>query len=315
MNKQKEVIKTNKPILLLLWLIKFMPLFFTRLLVYPVSFFFWCFAFGARKNCRNFQKRLRKFTNGKSPVLISTYRQFFNFSLCVVEKIEGWVGKKNFSSIIIQDDCQNLIDHLNSGKGAFIIASHLGNMELMRSLTTMNEMGCKRPVKVTILMEMGATSNFNKTLEKINPNAMTDVIDTNSISPQTIIDLEDKINQGNLVVITGDRFSANGSSQKLVKNFLGDPAAFPYGAFLIPVLLHTPVYFMFGMRSKSFSVFAKNYELYVETAKTELDVPRNKRNETIDALSNEYVDYLQNFASRFPYQWYNFGCFWENGEQ
>lgn len=314
MGKQNEVIKTNKPILLLLWLIKFMPLFFTRLLIYPVSFFFWCFGFEPRKNCRNYQKKLKAFTGGKLPKIISTYRQIFNFSMCVVEKIEGWVGKKNFSSIIIKDDCQALIDHLNTGKGAFIIASHLGNMELMRSLTSIDEMGCKRRVGVTILMEMGATSNFNSTLEKINPNAMTDVIDTNSISPQTIIDLEDRIEQGNLVVITGDRFSANGSGQKLVKDFLGLPAAFPYGSFFMATLLHAPVYFMFGMRSKSYTVFAKNYELYVEAAKTSLDVPRNKRKEAIDALSNEYIDHLQNFTSKFPYQWYNFGDFWKLGD-
>ncbi len=260
------------------------------------------------------QKKLKAFTGGKSPRIISTYRQIFNFSMCVVEKIEGWVGKKNFSSIIIKDDCQALIDHLNTGKGAFIIASHLGNMELMRSLTSIDEMGCKRRVGVTILMEMGATANFNSTLEKINPNAMTDVIDTNSISPQTIIDLEDRIEQGNLVVITGDRFSANGSGQKLVKDFLGSPAAFPYGSFFMATLLHAPVYFMFGMRSKSYTVFAKNYELYVEAAKTSLDVPRNKRKEAIDALSNEYIDHLQNFTSKFPYQWYNFGDFWKLGD-
>ena len=50
--ERQEVIKTNKPLLLLLVLFKYIPGVLVRALIYPVSFFYWVFAAEARKSAK-----------------------------------------------------------------------------------------------------------------------------------------------------------------------------------------------------------------------------------------------------------------------
>ena len=166
---EKEVVSSNKPIKLLLILLSHLPAWCVYILVVPVSFFYLIFSKRARTECKIYQRQLKEFSNGKSPKRISPFNQIASFSLCVLEKMMGWLGKENYENLIKHDDdLQNLIDLLDSGKGAVLIGSHLGNIELLRSLSSFNRTGVSRNVPVTTIMELKSTEQFNKTLQEIN---------------------------------------------------------------------------------------------------------------------------------------------------
>ena len=123
---KKEVIKTNKPLKFLLLLLKLSPGFMVRLLIYPVTFFYFIFVKSARDAAVQYQRQLREFTGRKIPPHISSYRQMLSFSLCIVKKMEGWLGKIKFDRIQYQnDDIEEILNQLRAGKGALLITSHL----------------------------------------------------------------------------------------------------------------------------------------------------------------------------------------------
>ena len=284
---EEEVIKTNLPLKFTLNLFKVFPSSIVRLCAYPVSFFYLLFSRRARTEALLYQNHLRTFFGSDFPKKISSFRQILSFAFCVLEKLEGWLGKVELNSVEFQnDDIEALISQLEMHKGAVIICSHLGNSELLRSLSSYNRTRVSWKVPVISVMEIKSTVRFN-----------------------TIIRLAEFAEKGGLVVIAGDRTSARNRTKNIKKNFLGEEASFPYGTFLVPFLLKIPVYYMFGMRKKDV-VRNPKYQVFVEKSSVALDVPRSKRDAAIESLCGEFVSKLEKYCKLYPYQWYNFYNFW-----
>ena len=308
---EAEAIKSNKPLKLLLFLFKMLPAFIIHAICFPATFFFLIFSPHARKDARTYQKQLWEFSGGKIPPKISGYRQLLSFSLCLLEKIEGWLGKVKFTRIhYADDDVQELLERLRDGKGAILITSHLGNMELLRSLQDYNTQLCGREVPVVIIMDMKISEQFSQTLKELNPHYSMNVVESTSIGPDSMIYLEEQAERGALIVVAGDRTSAQNRDKVIKKTFLGKEACFPYGVFLIPFLMKMPVYYMFGMRSH-FSIFKPKYNVYIEKSLVDCDCPRSERGERISQMCGEFVLKLEKFCMMYPYQWYNFFNFWK----
>lgn len=316
--EEKECIKTNKSILFSLWLISVFPEAVMSLIIHLISNFFYLFARKVRVEIRRFQKTLRDFrvANGKPPVpkRIDTYKTILSFSYCVIEKLAGWVGKIKYEKLVTHDDdLADLVKQLESGKGAFLIGSHLGNIELLRSLTAFNETACNRKIPVLVLMEVSSTAQFNNTIKKVNPDFDLHALDSTSIGPESIIKIQEHIASGGIVVVTGDRTDKKSSERVIRQSFLGKEANFPYGVYLIAALAKTPIHYIFGLRTKNGPLHPKHY-MFIEKSKIDFTVEtsRKERNEKINALCSEFVQILEKYAQEFPYQWYNFYNFWEN---
>lgn len=311
---EKEIVHTNIPLKIMVFLLKYMPAFFVRLLVYPISFFYMIFSSRARNESKSYQKILKDYTNGEIPKKISAYKQIVSFAFCLLEKIQGWLGQIKFKTIEYQnDDIDILLNQLKQNKGAVLITSHQGNVELLRSLADNNKELVGHDVPIVAIMETKTTQKFNDTVANINSKAAMNLIDPAAIGPDTICTLMDFIENGALVIIAGDRTSAHSRGKFLTKIFLGKPAPFPYGTFLIPFLIKSPVYYMFGLRSKT-SIFEPKYKIYIEKSDINLECAKNEREKSISDLCSEYVQKTEKFCKLYPYQWYNFFNFWNFSE-
>lgn len=308
---EKEVISSNRPLLLVFGLMRKLPDYLVFILIYPISFFFYIFSKRGRVEAKNYQRQMKEFTGGKVPLKISPFKQILSFSLCVMEKMEGWLGNYHYNELVTHDDdLKSLQSQLEQGKGALFIGSHLGNIELLRSLSSFGENGIIRKISVTAIMELKSTEQFNRTLKEVNPNVDFQVIDPEKIGVNTIIELQEQIENGGLVVITGDRTSARSRSRIIREKFLGKEADFPYGVFVLALLLKAPTYYVFGLRTKTASLRPK-YHIFVEKSKVDFESPSSKRDEKIHALCKEFVVKLEKYCIQFPYQWYNFYNFWK----
>lgn len=312
---EKEVISSNRPLLFVFSLMRLLPNFVVFILIYPISFFYFVFSKRGRTECRLYQNQLKTFTGGKIPEKISPFRQILSFTLCVMEKMEGWLGNYHYDELVLHDDdLKELQNRLEEKKGALLIGSHLGNIELLRSLSSFGENGIKREVPVMTIMELKSTEQFNRTLQEVNPNVGFRVVDPSSIGPETIIEFQEQIENGGLVVITGDRTSARSRNRIIRKKFLGKDADFPYGVFVMALLLKAPIYYLFGLRTKNAALNPK-YNIFVEKSEVDLNCPREKREEKLDELCGEFVGKLEKYCAKFPYQWYNFYNFWKLNEE
>lgn len=314
----KEVIKTNRSLLFSLWLIKVFPEWMICIFVFPISFFFYIFARQGRIEIKRFQKQLVEYSKStgkkcslKKAGFLSGWKTVMSFSYSLLEKFEGWQGKLDYGRLsTFDDDLNELVENLNNGKGAFLIGSHLGNIEMLRSLSSFNENACKKEIPILIMMDLKSTAVFNETMSKVNSQSTVNVIDISDIGPETIIRIESHIENGGLVVIAADRLGKY-SSKSLEIDFLGKKARLPYGAFLIPALIKKPVYFLFGLRSKT-PTLRPHYNMYIEKSSVDfsMETGRKERENQISRLSVEFAEKLEKFTLQYPEQWYNFFDFW-----
>lgn len=314
--EHKEQVRTSFPIMLTLWLVKILPIPVVAVIVFPVAFFYLVFSGRARREIKRFQKQMLAYTGGHVPHKVSVYRTIYSFSLYLVERTAGWLGKIDVEDVFFNDDdIDDYWENLRNGKGVLLIGSHLGNIDLLRSLTTYNAVGVEEPIPVTVIMEIKSAEKFNSMLKAVNSNYEMTAIDPSEITPETIISLQEKIGRGEIVVITGDRVSAHSQGRNITAKFLGKDARFPYGVFLLAALLKCPVYFCFGLRDEPIMLRPIN-AVYMHRANTVFsDCRRNERDEKIKALCEEFVMNLEKYCMWFPNQWYNFFDFWGDDEK
>ncbi|MBQ0003277.1 MAG: hypothetical protein KBT21_07045 [Treponema sp.] len=312
---EKEVIKTSFPIYLTLFCIKCFPKFLLNGLIRIIGFFFFVFNKRAKSECLRFQNQFKSYCQNFKQKIPNVYKQIVCFAITFVEKMECWVKKNPGVKVEFSqgDDVYNLINHLNSGKGAFVVVSHLGNSEVLRCLANRNDICLNKKVPIAVLMDLGSTSNFTNTIEKLNPGFTENIVDVNNITPATIEHLEEVIEQGGMVVSAGDRVSKNADSRFIKADFLGKEAPWSYGVYLIAMLLKAPVYFLFGTRKKDVS-FNRKYHVHVVKSSVETDCARKDRETNLKNLCFEFVRELEKVCLEHPFQWYNFYNFWADSK-
>lgn len=308
--KEKEVIKTSKPIYLSIWCFKHFPKFLNKFIVFCNALFFFLFNKRASEETKRFQKQLKSFYSKEKIGKISSFTQIYSFAYTIFEKLNCWAAcQKEFPLEFQNDDVIPLIEQLNNGQGAFLICSHLGNSELLRYLANCQHIGLQKEVPVVMLMDLDATSNYAKTLSTLNPEFVKNLIDVNNITPESIIRMQETINSGGMVITAGDRISKAKESKYFRMPFLGKNAPFSYGVYLIAQIVKAPTYFIFALRRDDKNVDSK-YIFTVQKSKIEFSGKRNNREKEMFNLCEEFKNCLEEHCLAHPFQWYNFYDFW-----
>lgn len=294
----------------MLWTAIHMPQKAVEIIATVIVFFFFLGAGDVRKRSRLYLMHIGKQQNRRISSW-DVYRHILSFVLSMIEKIRSWAGKMTLLKWEVQnDDLERLVREIDSGKGAFIICSHLGNMEALRSLTGYRQRHSKKDFQVFPVVDFSGTRLFNDLLRKLNPGLMENCFDANSIGVETAIAMREKMESGNLVAIAGDRTSGHSRNRCISLSFLGEQANFPEGTFVLANLLKFPVYFMFAVRKRDLDI-SSPYEFHIVQSKAALEKACLSRREKVVALAREYVGYLESFCLEHPYQWYNFYNFWQ----
>jgi len=316
---------------LMLILFRIFPIIILRILAFPVGFFYFVFSKKARDESRRFLQKAAPFTEQsktakKCRSVFGPLRHIVSFSLNLVEKLESWGGKFQFKKIHFQnDDVEELINELESGKGVFLITSHLGNIELLRGLASFNRTRVSRKTQVIAVIDTKVNGNFSRMLKELNPQSSFDIINASEIGPHTAIMLEEKLAEGAMVTIAGDRTSAgkvanradgkadsgaaDGQNKNFLIPFLGEDAPFSPGIFYLSVLMKAPVYFVFALRRGDLSLKSE-YNMYVHKSTLSFDCSKKERFAKSSLLAKSYAELLENYCKQNPFQWYNFYDFW-----
>ena len=289
---------------LMLICFRLLPAILLRLIAFPVGFCYFLCSKQAREESRRY---LRRVSPAKK---LPSLSHILAFSLALVEKVEAWGGKVPFKRIRFEDDdIGGLAARLEKGEGAFLISSHLGNMEFIRALAGFNRTGVSREIPVNAIVDVSVTAHFNRMLEELNPRSITRLVNARDMGPETVILLRERLAAGELVVIAGDRTSPNAGSRRLSLPFLGEAASFPYGPFFLAALLDAPVYAVFALRQRDLSL-ASRYTMRVHKAPVSFDCPRRERDGRVAELARWFVSLLERYCNEHPRQWYNFYDFW-----
>ncbi len=289
--------------------LKATPSWFMRFLAFPIGFFYWIFSPKARQFSSDYLKTAAENNasfNGRKP---SSLKHIISFALNLVENVQSWGGKFSFKNVSWQDDdVHDLVANIENGTGTLCVVSHLGNAQMMKGLASMNQAGTSRKISITTITDTKLTGGFVKLINQINPDSSFHVISSDEIGPDTIMLLQERLEQGELVVIAGDRISAH-TDRYIELPFLKKPARFPYGVYLLIALLNAPSYFIFGLRHKDISI-KPQYDMFVCKNNVDFECGRKEREERIRKTNMNFIQELEKHTLSHPYQWYNFFDFW-----
>ena len=288
-------------------------------LIFPVSFVYFTYYFisGRIKASKDFLKRMSKYNKKIKSNIFHCYKHLVSFIVTVCEKFAAWNGDIPLKDLTLKtkEDYDKIIDLLNKKKGIIILFAHLGNIELLKALAVINEGNPIQNCKINIVMDFNMNKNVNIMIAsaKNSKDNSVDFIDAKNIGPETIISMESKLNNGEIIAIAGDRTSSKSDKFNLI-NFLGDEAPFPYGAFLIPVLLKYPTYYFFALREKD-KIIPKRYDFYIYESKIISNIQnkklnKNNKSEIVLELTKEFAEITEKMLLKYPYQWYNMHSFW-----
>lgn len=297
---------------------KFLGRTFIILYLIPISIVYFFYSKNRMQSSREYLKRMSKYNKKIKSNIICSYKHLLSFVVSIAEKFSAWNGDIPIKDLIVKtkDDYDEIIDLLNQKKGIIILFSHIGNIELLKALAVINEGNPIKNYKINIIIDPKVNKNVNILIGEGKNNDFIDFIDASNIGPETILSIENKLNNGEIVAIAGDRTS-NKTDRVNYVNFLGEDAPFPFGAFLIPILLKYHVYYFFALREND-KILSKKYNFYIYSSKIKFDNEelknRKKKNEIVLDLTKEFASIIEQKAIEYPYQWYNFHDFWYKGD-
>ena len=275
------------------------------LLLYPIIAYYFLTNQQARYASIDYISRVQSYTNNalsKKQLHILSFKHFLQFGNSLIDKLAVWSGAINEENVHFHN-----IDELKKLReknvGAIIIMSHLGNQEISRALATKD-----RSVKLNILVHTKHAQKFNQLLNETNTDSHLNLIQVTEVTPATAITLKTKIDRGEMVVIAGDRTPVNGGHQ-IPASFLGSPAAFPQGPYILASILECPVLLMFNVKN------SLHYDIYFERFSDKISLNRKTRKSDSIFWAQKFADRLAEHTLRHPLQWNNFYSFWSRNDE
>jgi predicted LPLAT superfamily acyltransferase len=132
------------------------------------------------------------------------------------------------------------------------------------------------------------------------------VIQLDPGSIRSIFEIKACIDRGEFVGILGDRIGPGEHGRVATASFLGCPAPFSLGPFLLAGLLGCPVLLSLCLRTGD-----ARYETVVKPLTQGEVVPRAEREKRARELLEAYARSLEEACCRAPRQWFNFYDFWD----
>ena len=283
-------------LLFLWWIYRIFGLKGIKIILYPLVFFIVLFSKNGRLNSKKYQKILRTYQKRHKIKItkFSSYHHILSYAFSLAEKMSAICDKtcplkfeiekdKNWNSF--QDDLK---------KGIFLISSHLGNIEALSALP--QHLPTKSP-KVNALMQINQNSIFQQFIHKKAINTHFNLYPAESFGFSEIMSLYEKISQGELILMAGDRTSFQNSKDVLEVKILDRKSFLPNGVFRLAKKMKHPTYAVLLLRTKK---GAYKFVLY------KLDV-----SETEQIIAKKYTTFLEKYILKYPDQWYNFFDFFK----
>lgn len=276
------------------------------LLLYPVVAVYWLTGHAQRRASRQWLHQVKQVATRQQlmlPAPLNSYQHFLRFGQSMLDKVASWRGDLRWGKDIrFAPGAEQALNAHQPG-GRLILASHLGDIETCRALA--------QQVSGLVINALVFTENaqrFRQALEEIAPQAGVNLLPVSNIGPETAILLQQKLDAGEWVAIVGDRTAINrqrgGERRVIWSHFMGQPAPFPQGPFVLAAALRCPVLLMFALRQGG------QLHIHAEPFADPILLPRATRQQALQETVDRYAQRLQHYALLAPLDWFNFFDFW-----
>ena len=273
----------------------------------PVMIYFFVIRTSARRASIDYLNRLHHADPQQPPAsLWLSFKHFFSFAECLVDKLAAWSNQIQRTQLTLHNH-QQFTNMIAEGRGAVILVSHLGNLEICRMLAEVNP-----TLRLNILLHTKHAQKFNQLAKKLDPQSNITLLQVSEFNPATAMMLNDKVMNGEFIAIAGDRTPVTTGNQ--IKNsslveFLSSKAPFPEGGHLLAGMLRCPLLMLFSIKQQ------QQHHIYFEVLDEHPRLPRGQRKAQLQQSAQRYAQRLEYYCKLAPLQWFNFYMFWQHDQQ
>jgi predicted LPLAT superfamily acyltransferase len=274
----------------------------------PIAAYFLLRDGKSRRASLQYLRRLQAWPEGRlafehEPGLLESLRHFREFAINIFDRLCVWTGEAD--RIVIQDEgSEHLFRLAQERRGAILLGAHLGSFDMLRVLSD------RQKFKVNVLMFSRHVAQVTSFFERLHPEGQLRVIQMDPGSIRSVFEVKACIDRGEFVGILGDRMGPGEQDRVATASFLGRPARFPLGPFLLAGLLGCPILLSLCLRTDD-----ARYQTVVKPLTQGEVVPRAERAKRARELLEAYARSLEEVCCRAPHQWFNFYDFWDAHEE
>jgi len=271
-----------------------------RICLYPVLLFYWLTSATARRASLEYLRRLQATHRvfEREPGWLTSLRHFACFADTLLDKTLAMSGRYPLDRLTV-DGAEAIVENIAAGRGGLIITAHLGCLELMQASASL-----RAGLKINILVHTAHAESFNRILARLNPAAQVQLLQVSSFNAPTAMLLADRVAAGEWIAIAGDRIPISGD-RVLRVSFLGKPAAFPAGPYLLASLLDCPVFLMACMHEGT------GYRARVHKLADRINLSRAEREQAMTSYAERFAHWIEERLLESPLDWFNFYAFWD----
>lgn len=222
------------------------------------------------------------------------HRHFYTFGLLLVERIMLLRGRRDLFQVEFVGE-ELIREALGGGRGAILVAAHLGSWEAMGHL--LGRLGAP----VSVVMSDAVAPAPGTAQAALEDGRSYQVLVTDG-GPSSAAAILGALGQGHLVGMMGDRVLA-GRGVELP--FLGGRAVFPVGPYAVAAAAGAPVFHVHavrtGRRRYRFQAWPQGVLAFSSRAAREADLAR---------WAGDYAARLEEQLRAAPAQWGNLFPFW-----
>ena len=271
-----------------------------RLCLYPVVLAHWLLYPTARHASLEYLRQLHAAAPGlfvRRPGAWQSLRHFACFAETVLDKLLA--AGRRYPAARVAVHREQVLDLVREGRGGLIITAHIGCLELCQALAE-----SVPGFRITVLVHTAHAQRINRMMRRLDPGHRVELLQVTDMGPGTAALLAERVAEGQFVAIAGDRVPVGGGRSVRVP-FLGRPAPFPIGAYVLASVLACPVFTMSCLHA------GRGYRVQFQTFAERIVLPRGSRDAAIAAEATRLAGWLETQVKAAPYDWFNFFPFWD----
>lgn len=248
-----------------------------------------------RRDMRSYWRRL-----GQPSTLGLMIRHVFRFAQCTLDRTFFWQDDTRWMTIMREGHPEQVLAQVDAGRGGLFVGAHLGSFDALRVL------GRGRKLPLHILVHYGNARKIAALLRGLGTDdEHVRLLEIEPGSPAGLLRVQELIEKGHFVGILADRVGLNHKRCKV--DFLGSPAEFPTGPWVLASLLRCPVFLVFGL-----FVAPRTYRVIVEPFADPVDLRRSDKEASLRATVAAYAARVEHYCRQVPDNWFNFFDFWQD---
>lgn len=265
----------------------------------PVVLYFYLTDARRRAASLDYLKRVAAVRPGLvDPSLATGFRHYLAFAAAALDRFSAWLGHIDLDKTVgVVESGPFRAAEADAG-GALVFVGHVGCPEVLRAITTL-----RNRRRVSIIAHSANAAKFMQMMARFAPRSMVRVVEIADLGVGEAIRLAACVDAGDWLVIAADR-TPPGGGPTISAPFLGAPAQFPSGPFILANALRRPVYFLGCIR------VGGKYRVTLKTLDVRFDAPRHERRHALKAQAAAFAQALEEQVLAAPLQWFNFYDFW-----